>query len=112
MAQIWIQHLGLVGGPVEVSQEQFDDIYQALGWTVTTAPTGLVGRSPSELLHFAGDWQPSTVYQANDVVRAPDGGLIRYYQQQTTDTTFAETGAERLVTAGAGGGGSGSILSF
>lgn len=115
MAAVWMQHLGLSGGPILVSQDQFDDIYQPLGWTITSAPVGNVGRSPSEVLHFAGDWQPSTQFQLNDVIRTPGGGLLRFYQQQTTDTTFAETGAERIVDdpgTGGGGGGSGDVLSF
>lgn len=35
----WVTHAN-VAGVVQVSQAQFDLIYSALGWTVTTAPSG------------------------------------------------------------------------
>lgn len=114
MAQVWAIHSGLAGGPIQMSQEQFDGIYSGLGWTITGAPTGNVGLPASELLHYAGDWQPSTQFQANDVVRTPGGGLLRFYQQQTTDTVYSETGGERLTDdpGTSSGGGTGIIRSF
>lgn len=110
MAQVWAQHTGLASGPVQMSQEQFDQLYSPLGWTITDAPTGNVGRPASELLHYAGDWQPNTQYQANDVVTTPGGGLLRFYQQQLTDITFSESGGRRLTNDP--GTESGPILAF
>lgn len=106
----WIVHVGLTGGPVLVSQEQYDDIYFDLGWTITSPPPDGVSFPPDTLVHFAGIWAPSTQYAKGALLITPDGGLIVAYQDQLTDTSFSTTGFTVLPAGGSGS--SGDVLAF
>lgn len=113
----YMEHLDVAGGPVFVTQAQFDGIYAPLGWTLTSPPIGPETTSPSKYFFHAGNWAPGTAYAAGAVVQTPGGGLLYALDDLTTDATYSETGFLRLVAdpgtgGGGGGGGGGPILSF